>query len=492
MNNRKMDLRLAVFYIAALFIVGCIPEDSLQWSEDGSVGLLRIDGALYVVDGNSGELTEVEKKNVGTLPGISDDGKLIAYCRGIKCSNASENLKVLPAGQVKMIKYYAEQTGKNILSSGGLVDGRFPFPEEGLLLPNEYRYWSIRYLCENADDKLLKVLGKEGIEKSKEEELGYFQIVVAPVKEPEKKRIVANSVFNVTVTKLSPNGKLVGYLMHTQKGEVSNAFSEFGLYVASLETDINMALVSHPVSLGYDWRPDGRAIAYISADSEDLSYDDFIIGTLEERVVADANDNLLVKSIEPGEKGSAGMYECTGNSSQLAGLIFNPWMKVVYGPGNRLFFTNAALTLPTSRRDEPRWSVFCYDPVTSTVTDVLGASVSSNSGEALGTSQFDLSPDGKKVLLPMEKNRFLIYRFGDGSTVCPIEESEGFGEKEVSELLPAWKGNDEISCMVSEKSHFLTRDKEEPHKRKEIVIFGSDGEFRRILSESWKELSTND
>jgi hypothetical protein len=118
MNNRNRDLGLAVFYIAALFIVGCIPEDSLQWSEDGSVGLLRIDGALYIVDGNSGELTEVEKTNVSTLPDISDDGKLIAYCRGVQCSNASESLKVLPAGQVKMIKYYGADEKKYIELGG--------------------------------------------------------------------------------------------------------------------------------------------------------------------------------------------------------------------------------------------------------------------------------------------------------------------------------------------------------------------------------------
>jgi hypothetical protein len=487
-----MCFGLVAFYVAAVFLGGCIPEDSLQWSEDGSVGLLQIDEGLYIVDGNSGELTGVEKTNVNIMPDISDDGRLIAYCRGIKCSSASENLKVLPAGQVKMIKYYAEQTRNNILNSGGLTDGRFPFPEEGLLLPHDYRNWSIRYLCENAGDKLLEVLGKEGIEKSKEQELGYFQIVVAPTKAPEKRRIVASSVFNMMGMKLSPNSKFVVYLMHTQKGEVSNAFEEFGLYVASLETDVNMALVNHPVSLGFDWRPDSKAIAYIKADSKNLRHDNFIIGTLEERIVADANDNFLIKPVESGGKGSAGTHECTGEISELAGVIFYPWLKVVYGQGGRLFFTSAEFKLPTSARDEGRWSVFCYDPVTNTVANVLRASVSSYSSDTLGTSQFDLSPDGKKVLLPMNKNRFLIYRFGDGSTIFPIEEDEGFGEDNISAFFPAWKGNYEISCMVSEKSRFLARDKDEPHKRKEIVILGADGKFRRVLSKSWPDLSKND
>jgi len=64
MNNRKMGIGLAAFYLVVIFLAGCVPEDSLQWSEDGSIGLLKIEGALYLVDGQSGELTEIAKDNV--------------------------------------------------------------------------------------------------------------------------------------------------------------------------------------------------------------------------------------------------------------------------------------------------------------------------------------------------------------------------------------------------------------------------------------------
>ena len=488
MNNRIKSFGLAAFYVAAIFLAGCFPEDSLKWSEDGSVGLLRIEDALYIVDGNTGELTEVEKPYVSVFPDISDDGNLIAYCQLVKCLNPLEDLKMLPPGQVKMIKYYAEHTKKNILNSGGLTDGKFPFPEEGLLLPHDYRNWAIRYLCENADGKLLEVLGKEGIEKGKEEEFGYFQIVVAPARAPEKKRIVATSIFHTVATRLSPDGKSVAYLMHTQKGEVSNEYEEFGLYVASLDSDIKAMLVDSRVAIFYDWRPDGKAIAYMSADSKNLLHDNFIVGTLEERTVANANDKLLAEATELGERGSAGTHKCTGKTLELAGIIFNPWLKVVYGAGGRLFFSSAILTLPTSTGDEPRWSLFCYDPVTATISDVLPASVSSYASEAVEMLMFSMSPDGKNVLLPTKDNRFIRYTLGTDSMEVPIGEDEGYGDENVSAFLTAWKGNDEISCMVSEKSRFLTKDKEEPHKRKEVVILGADCKFRRVLSESWPEM----
>jgi hypothetical protein len=150
MSNRIKSIGLAAFYVAVIFLVGCIPEDSLQWSGDGSTGLLRMEGELYLVDGESGELRKVAG-DILPWPDISDDGKWVAYCRGVKCWDISEGLRMLPAGQVKMIKYYAEQTKKNILDAGGLTDGRFPFPEEGLFLPHNYRNWSIQYLCTNAD-----------------------------------------------------------------------------------------------------------------------------------------------------------------------------------------------------------------------------------------------------------------------------------------------------------------------------------------------------
>lgn len=488
MNNRKMGFGLAAFYIAVIFLAGCVPEDSLQWSEDGSTGLLEIEEALYLVDGKSGELTEIEKDNVLPWPDISDDGKLIAYSQKVKCTNLSEALKALPPGQVKMVKYYAERLRRNILKTGGLSNDRFPFPEEGLLLPGNYRNWAIRYLCENADDKLLEILGETGIEKGKEKEIVCSRIIVSPSKSPDKRRIIATSIFPMTAMKLSPNGKFVSYLMHTQEGQVSNAFEEYGLFIASLETDVKAMRVSHRVALGYDWRPDGKAIAYIEADSKNLLHDDFIIGTLGERTVADVNDNLLATPTELPDQGSAGTHQCTGNTSELAGVIFYPWLKVVYGTGGRMFFSSAVLLLPASRRDEAEWSLFCYDPVMATVADVLPASVSNYSGEAMVVTQFALSPDGKKVLLPMSKNRFLIYRFGDGSAVFPIEESEGFGEENVSTFLPEWKGNDEISALVSENSRFLKKEGEEKHKRKEVVILGSDGKFRRILSENWPDL----
>ncbi|HUT47595.1 MAG TPA: hypothetical protein VMX36_15035 [Sedimentisphaerales bacterium] len=491
MSNHKKINSMVAFCAAVVFIAGCIPENSLEWSEDGSVGLLRVEEGLYIVDGKTGDLTEVVKGDIGLLPDISKDGNLIAYSEKIDCNSLSKGLGLFPPGQVKMIKYYAEKTKKNILDAQGLVDEKFPFPEEGLLLPEDYRNWAIRYLCENADNELLDVLGSEGIEKGKEKAISYFQIVVAPSKNPTQKRIVAVSVFSIIATRLSPDTKSVAYLMHTQEGEVSNAMEEFGLYIASLDTDIKAMYVDSRVAFGYDWREDGQAIAYLSADSKDLLHDDIILGTLSEKVVADANGSLLTNPMDIPDHGSAGTHRCTGKTAELAGTVFYPWFKVEYGLDNRIFFSSFDLPLPASKRDEAGCSLFCYDPVTATVADVLPLSVSNHtSQQVLSISLFSLSPDGKRVLLPIEHNRFIVYTLGTDSMEIPVREEDGFGEEEIPELPPSWKGNNEFSCLVSGKSIFLSFEPQEGRDkadRREIVVLGKDGKTWKawILSWNW-------
>ncbi|MHC4154930.1 MAG: hypothetical protein ACYST6_08425 [Planctomycetota bacterium] len=476
MNNHRMSYLFVAFCAAAAFIAGCIPEDSLQWSQDGSVGLLRTQSALYLVDGQSGELTEIADANIAPWPDISEDGNMVAYCHKVECRNLSEGLKVLPEGQVKMIEHWAGQMEKEILDTGGLVDGKFPFPEEGRLVPADCGNWVIRYVCEKAGEELRERISKDDIEKAKQERLHYTRIIVAPTRAPGEGRVVAVSLFSAVAARLSPDGKFVAYLMYTQQGEVSNAPEEYGLYVASLDGLVKAMLVSHRVAIAYDWREDGRAIAYMTAGAGYA--DSLVLGTIKQHTVADENGSLLAQPVPSGKQGSPGTHRCTGGENDLAGILFNPWMKVQYGQSGRIFFSSATLSLPSGSMDDPKWSLFCYDSVTRSVaiaSDLVGQNV----------NVFALSPDGKSVLLCMEENRFGIYTFSDGTGEVLIEEAEAFGD--TLDLAPAWKGNDEISGLVAENSHFLVEKGQEKHHRKEIVVLGADGELRQVLSRNWPD-----
>lgn len=488
MNNHWMTFALVTSSLAVLFFGGCIPEDSLQWSDDGSVGLLKAEGGLYLVDGQTGDLTEIASGEIQLLPDISKDGSLIAYAEQVTCDSLSEGLKVLPAGQVKMIEFYAAQTKKSLLEAGKLIDGRFPFAEQGLLTPREYRNWAIRCFVEKPDPELSQILADEGIKKAKEMPLHYFRIVVVSRKAPDKKNVVTTCLFAILGTKLSPNNQHVAYLMHTQQGQVSNAFEEYGLYVASLKGDVQAVHVGDRVAFGYDWAKDGERLAYLEADSQTLREDDLTLGTLKERIVADAQGGLFATPAAPSDQGSAYTHECTGQTASLAGAVFYPWLKVRYGAGGRIFFSSCLLPLPTGKKDEPRWSLFCYDSVTAVVADVLPSGVSNYTGQAIMMSQFALSPDQKKVLLPIKNNRFIYYELGTDSIEFPIREDEEFGEEDAAELLPSWKGNDEISFLVSGNSHFLPKAEERvAASPKQIIVLKKSDGTSRVLSENWPD-----
>ncbi len=488
MNNRKASYGLVAFYVAAVFMVGCIPEESLEWSDDGSVGLLRAEGGLAVVDGKTGKLIATVGADIGLLPDISSDGSLIAYSERVECDSLPEALKLLPPGQAKVIEYYAAWTREYILAGRGVPEHDSPFQEEEAHLPEDYRSWAIRYLCENPESELREAVGQSAIENGKGEAISYWQVVVAPAKNPVEKRVLAVSIFPVMATQISPDHRSVAYLMHAQVGRAGKHHEEFGLYVASLEADVEAMLVESPVAFGYDWHSNSRKIAYLSADSEIVSDDDLVLGTLKEKIVAEADGTLLSEPVQVPEKGTPASHRCTGKETQFAGSVFYPWLKVAYGRDNRIFFSSCALPLPVSKREDPGCSLFCYDPLTATVTDVLPQSISSHtSQQILALSQFSLSPDGRQVLLPIEKNRFLVHALGSDSAEVPIPEEEGFGDEEFPEMAPSWKGNDEITFLVSADSHFLAEMKDAGNKpnSRELVVLKDADDKSWVLSAGW-------
>ena len=487
MNNRVKSLGLIGVFVAAVFFIGCVPEDTLEWSDDGSVGLMRVQGALYWVDGQTGELTEIAKEDVQPWPDLSKDGSLIAYSRKVDCENLSEGLKLLPPGQVKMIKYNAKRMGEDILEAGslGMID-KFPDLYDELLEPEEYKNWVIRYMVENADNKLLEILADEGIKLAGGKDLSLYQIIVVPRSNPNDKRVVASNIFGTFMTRISPDNRYVAYTMQTQYGEEE---MEYSLYVASIKGDVKSMLVDQRVALGYDWRKDSRAIAYLNADTENLGQDELALGTLQERVVADEENNLLAKPVEleKDENGSVEMYKCTSDVSSLAGLVFYPWQKVRYGLEGRIFFSTCAMPLPMSKRDEPGWSLFCYDSVTGMVTNVLPLGASNYTSQAMNMLQFELSPDGKKVLLPIKNNRLIDYEFGTDDVGMPIFEDEGFGDEEISSLVPTFKGNNEITFLVSGNSHYFVESERQKTDRYEVIVLNRTALKGRILSQSWPD-----
>jgi hypothetical protein len=481
-KKRLIVLFLISLYAVFIFVVGCVPEDSLQWSQDGSVGLYSKKGALFLVDGNTGSLTQVEpNESTCPWPGISPDGNYLAYGQVVKVTDFNNALNLLPQSQVNQIKNNAELLKQRILAEG-LKSDELPWPKDSF--GGQFISWVNRFLVENSNTVLDEKIGPELIKKVKEGKLYYFQLVLAPTAEPGNKKILATNSLKFWRIIFSPDSRLIAFSTDRISGDSFQV--GFDLFVCSPAENIPSALVAPAVSIGYNFKPDSRAIVYMKPENENFDGDNFVLGSLVEKEVADSDGKLLVSAVEDADK-AVPEYNCTGLSEELCGLSYYQWMFAEYAPDGRIFFSSVEMKLPSSKLDEEKGTLFCYDSLTGAVSEILPQVVLDYTQSNFYL--FSLSHDYKKILFPGNKNTLGIYALGEDidSSKVLVDADEGFGDDSPPKLVPEWKGPDEVSCLVSEESHFLPGEPNAPHRRKEIVILDTEGNLKQILSKDWPD-----
>jgi Tol biopolymer transport system component len=494
--NKKNLIRflLAASCTAAAFIAGCFPKDSLQWSKDGSKGIYSKAGALFVVDGNTGSLTQVApKETTTTWPAISPDGAHIAFGQIIKADNLNDGLKQLPPTQVKLIETHAEILKQKILAEG-IKDGNFPFIGKPVATNNgpkdsfneQHVVWVQRYLIENADTRLADKIGPGLIDKTKSRGLTYFRLVYAPTADPNNRKILATNEQTLWRISFSPDSRLIAFGQDRIYGSAWDI--GYDLYIVSLTENLAPAFIAPAIAFGYDFKSDSRAIAYIQPENEFIEAQKFPLGLLVERSLIDPNGKFLAAFEHLDGNDSAKMYVCTGPAAELAGLLYHPWMRVSYAAQDRIFFASVKVSLPYDISVEEKTTVFCYDLLTHAVSEIMPQ-------DYLDFSQgnlylFSPSDDSRKMLIQGKKNTLLLYALGPDlfSSKAIIDTNESLGKDDSPpKLVAQWKGPNTFSCLVSEKSHFLTQDPNTPHRRKEIVILDVNNNLKQVLSKDWPD-----
>jgi hypothetical protein len=470
-KKNLIGISLAASYVIAALIAGCIPEDSLQWNADGSKGIYSKKGAVYLVDGNTGALTKIADNETTALwPAISPDGSMFTYSQIVKVSDFNNAFKLLPPAQTGEIKNSAEILRREILARD-VFDGNFPPLND--TCNEQHVAWVQRYLVENADARLADKIGAELIRKTKEKELSYYQLILSPADDPNNKKIIMTSDRQLWRQKFSPDSKLLAFIIDNVNGKTFEA--GFDLYITNLTQNTAPALIAPAVSCTYDFRPDGRAFAFLSPEDENLKDQKLALGSLVEFTLFNADGKFLTYARNES------------HTKEYAGVIYNSWMSVSYARDSRIFFSSTKMNLPSSKIDTEKGSVFCADTLTGAVSDILPQL-------ALDFTQgnyylFQLSHDSRRLLLPGNKNTVGIYALGpdiENSKVL-VDVNESFGDDSPPKLVPQWKGQNHVSCLVSQESHYLTNDPNNPHHRKEIVILDDKGNLVQILSKNWPD-----
>ncbi len=483
MNRKLFRRQWLLIVVAGMLAGGCLPEDYSEWSDDGSVGIMKIGDALWLVDGEGERTAKIDEggeMKIGVYPTIAADGKMAAYVKAVKYEGLEELLAALPEGQVNMVKQAAAAMRAEIEREGGLKDEKFPKMEDGSLGHDDSgpRDLVIRYLCETADEGLKKLLGEEVLTKAREGEIHLYHLYTVSLDEDtvDGRRLAATNLLAIWPPRIAPNKKYVAYLILNSL--IKDGDLIFDLYVASLEEDVPAMLIKEKVSYGYSWGGDSRVLTYLAAEDES----EVPIGTLQTTTVADEQGKLLAKPTdkETTAAGSLVTHQYTGDQSARVGVLWQPLMKAQYGPGGRIF-SGGALSIPMSLiDDELRMSIFCYDPVTKAVTNVLPNQISGQLGDTIGL--FDISPDYKRILLPMKRHRFLIYEFGKSEAINPITEDSDFqADKDDWKMAPSWRGNNEICCLIDKDSELLSDQDVKTDENYVRVIIDIRGELVRVV-----------
>lgn len=476
----KMGHMMLVILLSVV-LWGCFPEDTLEWSDDGSAGLARADDKLFWVDGATGTMTVVAEGKVAPWPGISPDGQWIAFTQERQAESLQTGLEQLPPGEAAKIRYDAEALKNKILQAAEPVK-TFPALEDTKLEDN-YVAWVERYVCENADETLHKKLDEQTYQQGLKAHLTYYVLQMAHREQFDNRKVLAASLRKLYRPRFSPDNQTVAYLM----GTPNNKDFSHDLMLAMPEKNISSALVAENVAWGYDWSDDRRTLVYID-QAQDNS--DIPLGLLTERSIYNDSAELQVKETPASEAGGFHSHACTMSPEQLAGVMYSSMAMVEYGLEGRIFFASMSFHLPTTHEDDFQWDLYCYDPVTKTVTNILPTALrdyatvkqNKNSTDKDNINLiFTLSPDKRSVLLGA--NRFAVYRLGENAddVLYPVEESYAAAPgAETYDLLPAWKGNDRISCKVPQNSPLLPEgERDEDH----VIIINTAGEFQSIIKE---------
>ena len=88
----------------------------------------------------------------------------------------------------------------------------------------------------------------------------------------------------------------------------------------------------------------------------------------------------------------------------------------------------------------------------------------------------------------MGKHRFAIYSFGETTANIPISEEDAFGN-DMPMVPPSWKGNNEITALISTKSSFINKSGTEQvdGDKKQLAVFSTDGKFIKVLNSNWPQ-----
>ena len=456
------------------------------------MGLLKSGDMLALVDGHTNKSTLVDRGEIGVGPSLTSDGTMVTWTKQIYLRDLKQVESLLSTGlftqaqrvardlreaTIEQRRYDKEWLSKN---------SRWASRQEGRLAELVYRI-----VAQEAGHEFLTFLKpkeRELFDALRREGVKLCQLYCARVDGDlvRNRQVLVTMPFDLTLPRISPDKQFVAFILHDNQ---TDRTERFDLFVTARDGSVRAARVATQAALGYSWRPDSQGLTFLRSST--LELEETVLGTLTTRDVVNDQGRLHTREVtlEDHYDGISSHY--FGEPfDDLAGVLFTPWSRVTYHPSGRIMFNSMAMQLPTSSTNEGRHSLFAYDPEFNTVLEVLPPGISAKM--ALSLMNYSLSPSGTHLLLPTRHNRFLIYRLGDTDAIEPLGQADEFGDEQLLELAPAWKGDGQFTCLVSGECSLLPNAPASTYQDREVVLLNLEGRYQQRLSDRWSKTIQED
>jgi hypothetical protein len=433
MRRRALPL---VLLATATALTGCFPEKRVVWSPDGRWAAVLGGDGLRLCDA-TGKLSAPVPGTVSQAVWMPDSRRLLLQRQDGFVKNWSEAQQYLTAERREAVKHAAdrllavapvEYEGWNENASDSGKKNALFVRSLGLLegLTAGETVAMIFYVKDEAADRVpdkLKRLWK--LDEFNSAAIWLLQQADVTQDGLSLGPVVSRSLNDYAELRLPPDGTMAAYLVGVQTREAESAPR---LCVLPLDGSEPPRTVANNVGKFTDWSPGGRYLVF-ARTTRWPEKDQLVLGSISRRQVRDAKGQLLEEfpAIE-----------------DLAGVIFNPELKVRCLPDGRILFASMDVHLPATAADMPQHCLmFAVNPgQSSVVTRLIPRSSEAEVPDLMYA--FEISPDARRVSLPGTGGEVRVLNLSTGE-ITPVVQQFGLPAELL--MLPTWRTADELCCL---------------------------------------------
>lgn len=456
--NRTFRRIASIAALAAL--AGCIPEKRIVWSPDGSrAAVIASDGLRFTAP--DGSITRPVLPGARRIAWFAD-GKRIFCLHTTKAAGWKDLERVLTPAERETVAKSAASLREQVMAYNGNWDKFEPtFPP--VLTPGMQTAAMI-YLRDNLNQGVAAHVGPSWADVEKlQPEIWHAQVFDANADSITAGREFVVSLDELRSPAVAPDGRFVSYL--SQRSGKENP--TFDLIVARADGSAAPMQVAKNVALDYAWSPDSHSLGYIyssvepGADRATIS-----LGAVATIDVVDSGNKPLS---EPARQ------------EDRAGLLFNQLCAVRWLRDGRIIFSSFEVKLPATSRDMPQqWRLFVLDPrMSGSAIRVIPHDFNL---ELMKESPiFEISPDGRRVLLPGPAGRVVLFDLytADAQELLAAQDPDGNLRS-----IPVWRSDSEACIVVPPGSPMGSAN------RSEIVLL-KDPTTWKCISKNWPDAAVD-